>query len=85
MKPCAILRKLPKALMLLFWAAAVLNLVMPFAAPWGLVTHSVAGMLLLLHLLEILIFHRLLAAQAQPMRHRLHVLLFGVLHLQQLH
>lgn len=79
------LRKLPKALLLLFWLAALLNLAMPFGSPWSLATSAVAGVLLVLHLTEILIFHRLLAAQAEPMRHRLQVLLFGILHLQQLH
>lgn len=79
------LRTLPKVMLLVFWLAALINLVLPFAAPWELVTHAVAGVLLLLHLVEILIFHRLLAAQPQPMRQRLYVLLFGVLQLQQLH
>lgn len=79
------LRKLPKALLLLFWLAALFNLAMPFGSPWALVINAMAGVLLVLHLLEILIFHRLLSAQAAPMRHRLQVLLFGILHLQQLH
>lgn len=85
MKPCAMLRKLPKALLLIFWLTALINLLLPFGAPWGLGVNAVAGVLLMLHLLEILIFHRLLAAQPQPMRHRLYVLLFGILHLQGLH
>lgn len=79
------LRTLPKALLLLFWGTALLNLLAPFGSPWGLVMTSMAGVLLLLHLLEIVIFYRLLAAQPRPMRHRLWVLLFGILHLQQLH
>jgi putative membrane protein len=79
------LRKLPKALLLVFWLAALVNLVMPFASPWGLVINALAGVLLLVHLVEILIFHKRLAAQQEPMRHCLYVLLFGVLHLQQLH
>lgn len=85
MKRWTILGKLPKALLLVFWLAALVNLLLPFGSPWALVTNAVAGVLLTLHLLEIVIFHRLLAAQRQPMRHRLYVLLFGILHLQKLH
>lgn len=85
MSNCAMLRKLPKALLLMFWLAALVNLVMPFGSPWALVMNAVAAVLLILHLLEIMIFHRLLVAQPQPMQHRFQVLLFGILHLQQLH
>lgn len=74
-----------KAAMLIFWALALSNLLWPFGSPWEVPLNAIAGVTLVLHLTEIVLFHQHLQQQAAPGLHRLQVLLFGVLHLQRLH
>lgn len=74
-----------KAFMLAFWALALANLLAPFGAPWEVPLNAIAGVTLVLHLIEMLLFNKYLREQPTPGLHRLQVLLFGVLHLQRLH
>ena len=74
-----------KAFMLAFWAVALSNLLWPFGSPWEVPLNAVAGVTLVLHLIEMLLFNRYLREQPAPALQRLQVLLFGVLHLQRLH
>ena len=74
-----------RVLLLAFWGLALANLISPLPTPWEVTLNAVAGTTLVLHLIELVVFNRLLAAQPSPWRHRLQVLLFGLVHLQKLH
>ncbi|PTU76135.1 DUF1145 domain-containing protein [Pseudomonas mangrovi] len=74
-----------KVFMLAFWALALANLLAPFGSPWEVPLNAIAGVTLVLHLVEMLLFNKYLQQQPAPGLHRLQVLLFGVLHLQRLH
>lgn len=69
-----------KGALAMFWLAAAVNLVYPFGElhrPLLLL----AGVLLLVHAGEVLLFGKRLKQRPQPWLERLQVLLFGVLHL----
>lgn len=76
--------KLAKALLLLFWMAALVNLLMPFPEPLGGRLGWLAGIILIAHVVEMLLFNRRLQARPQPWLERLQVLAFGFLHLRSL-
>lgn len=76
--------KFAKALLALFWLAALVNLLMPFPEPLGGRLGALAGIILLAHVVEMLLFNRLLQARPQPWLERLQVLLFGFVHLRTL-
>jgi putative membrane protein len=71
---------LGRLLTLLLWCVVVLNLLMPFVHPLHLLVNLAGGLLLALHVLELL-FSRL-EGRANPWRDRLLILLLGVFHLQ---
>ncbi|MBX9755352.1 MAG: DUF1145 domain-containing protein [Pseudomonadaceae bacterium] len=76
--------KLAKALLLLFWVAALVNLLMPFPEPLGGRLGWLAGIILIAHVVEMLLFNRRLQARPQPWLERLQVLAFGFVHLRSL-
>ena len=73
--------KIAKGALVVFWLLALVNLLHPFAGPY---MTWVAGLMLLVHVLEIALLHGRLQRQAQPWQDRLQVLLFGVLHVRGL-
>ncbi|AYC33835.1 DUF1145 domain-containing protein [Pseudomonas cavernae] len=75
-----IILRLGKALALLFWLAVLINLVMSFAHPLDLLVELCGGLILLLHLLELVLFDRHLRDCPRPGLERLQVLVFGVMH-----
>jgi uncharacterized protein YhhL (DUF1145 family) len=68
----------------MFWLVALLNLFYPFAAPLQAWLNWAAGLMLLVHVVETLLFQARLQARPQPWLERVQVLLFGVLHLRGL-
>lgn len=76
--------KLTKTLLLLFWLAALVNLLMPFPEPLGGRLGWLAGIILIAHVVEMLLFNRRLQARPQPWLERLQVLAFGFMHLRTL-
>ncbi|MDP3846527.1 MAG: DUF1145 domain-containing protein [Pseudomonas sp.] len=76
--------KLAKALLLLFWVAALVNVLMPFPEPLGGRLGWLAGIILIAHVVEMLLFNRRLQARPQPWLERLQVLAFGFVHLRSL-
>jgi len=73
--------KIAKGAVAVFWLLALVNLLHPFAGPY---MTWIAGLVLLVHVLEIVLLHGRLQRQAQPWQDRLQVLLFGVLHVRGL-
>jgi putative membrane protein len=69
-----------KVALLLFWLVALGNLVLPFAEPLS----RLAGIILLVHVAEILLFNRRLQARPNPWLERLQVLLFGFVQIRSL-
>ncbi len=67
--------------MALLWLLLAANLLEPFARPFDLLLQLAAGGLLGLHLLQLLLCRRELAACARPARTALGVLLFGAFQL----
>ncbi|MFZ3184553.1 MAG: DUF1145 domain-containing protein [Pseudomonas sp.] len=76
--------KLAKTLLVLFWLAALVNLLMPFPEPLGGRLGWLAGIILIAHVVEVLLFNSRLSTRSQPWLERLQVLLFGVLHMRSL-
>ncbi|MET1080925.1 MAG: DUF1145 domain-containing protein [Pseudomonas sp.] len=70
-----------KGLVLLFWGAVVVNLIEPFARPFGEGLHLAGGLVLVAHVLELLLFNGRFKGRANPALDRLQVLLFGAFHL----
>ncbi|UVE18753.1 DUF1145 domain-containing protein [Pseudomonas sp. LS44] len=73
-----------KGVLAMFWLVAVLNVIFPFSAPLHGWLLAVSGIMLLVHIVEVLLFNSRLAARPQPWLERVLVLLFGVLHLKTL-
>lgn len=73
-----------KGALAMFWLVAVLNLISPFAAPLHGWLNWAAGLMLLAHLGEMLLFQARLQARPQPWLERAQVMLFGFLHLRGL-
>lgn len=71
--------KIAKGALAVFWLLALVNLLYPFAGPY---MTWIAGLMLLVHVLEVALLHSRLQRQAQPWQDRLQVLLFGVLHVR---
>ena len=72
---------LGKLVTLVFWGAVLVNLLHPFAYPLNWLLSIAGGLILLIHLIEILVLGRRLKARAHPWLDRLQVLLFGVFHM----
>ncbi|WP_274381377.1 DUF1145 domain-containing protein [Pseudomonas cavernicola] len=73
-----------KGAVAMFWLMAVLNLLFPFGRPLQGPISLIAGVMLLVHIAEVLLYNRRLAVRPLPWLERLQVLLFGVLHLRSL-
>lgn len=73
---------LGKVLTLLFWLVVLVNLFHPLVHPIQLLVNLTGGLLLALHLLEVLLFNSSLKGRAHPWRDRLQILLTGIFHLQ---
>ena len=73
--------RLGKLLALLFWALVLVNLLVNFAKPFGVLLHLAGALVLLIHGFELLLFKVRLAQRPRPWWERLQVLLFGVFHL----
>lgn len=75
---------LGKTIALLFWAAVLANLLHPFAQPFATLLLAAGGLILLIHIIELLVLGGRLQGRAHPWRDRAQVLLFGVFHLLSL-
>jgi len=75
---------LGKALTLVFWWLALVNLFMPLVHPFSLLIHLASVALLLVHLFEIVMFNTWLKHRRHPWFDRLQILLVGIFHLQAL-
>ena len=73
--------RLGKLLALLFWALLLVNLLVSFAKPFGVLLHLAGALVLLLHGLEFLLFKARLAQRPRLWLELLQVLLFGAFHL----
>ncbi|AYC33943.1 DUF1145 domain-containing protein [Pseudomonas cavernae] len=73
-----------KGVLAMFWLVALLNVVYPFGAPLHGWLLAISGVMLLVHVVEVLLFNRRLSARPRPWLERIQVLLFGVLHLKSL-
>lgn len=76
--------KIAKAVLVVFWLAALVNLLMPFPEPLGGRLGSLAGIILIAHVVEVLLFNSRLKDRPQPWLERLQVLLFGIAHMRTL-
>ncbi|WP_051786007.1 DUF1145 domain-containing protein [Endozoicomonas numazuensis] len=78
--------RLGKAVVVLFWLAALLNLFVPVAEPMGSVLKWAAPLLLLMHTAEHFFFSRRFAAMGAPLslKDRYMILIFGGFHLMSL-
>ncbi|KSR48030.1 DUF1145 domain-containing protein [Pseudomonas aeruginosa] len=72
---------LGKLVTLAFWGTVLVNLLHPFAYPLNWLLSIAGGLILLIHLIEILVLGRRLKARAHPWLDRFQVLLFGVFHM----
>ena len=70
-----------KVLTALFWGVVLANLLQPFAQPFALLLHAIAGLIALIHGLELWLFNSRLANCEKPWQHQAQVLLFGIFHL----
>lgn len=73
-----------KGALAMFWLVALLNVLYPFAAPLNAWLNWAAGLVLLVHVGEVLLFGPRLRGRPRPWLARVQVLLFGVLHLPAL-
>jgi putative membrane protein len=73
---------LGKLLTLGFWLVVLLNLVIVFPTPFGMLIKLAGILLILTHAAELLLFNGSLRGRAHPWRDRLQILLFGIFHLQ---
>lgn len=71
---------LGKLIALLFWLAVLANLLNPFAHPFGALLTLAGGLILLIHIVELLALGKRLRGRPHPWMDRLQVLLFGVFH-----
>ena len=73
---------LGRLLTLLFCCVVLANQLVPFVHPLHLLVNLAGGLLLLIHVLEVLLCNRSLKGRAHPWADRLKILFFGVFHLQ---
>ncbi|MEB0045805.1 MULTISPECIES: DUF1145 domain-containing protein [unclassified Pseudomonas] len=73
---------LGKALTWLFWLVVLVNVLIPFVKPLHSLVNLAGGLLLLIHLLELLLFNGRFKGRAHPWRDRLQTLFVGIFHLQ---
>ncbi|MNM66301.1 hypothetical protein D3C81_777800 [compost metagenome] len=75
---------LGKLVALLFWLAVLANLIHPFAHPFDTLLKITGGVVLAIHIIELLAFGKRLQGRPHPLLDRLQVLLFGVFHMLSL-
>lgn len=75
---------LGKALTVLFWWVALVNLFMPQPLPINLLINALGIVLLTLHLLEILFFNASLRGRSHRWFDRLQILLTGIFHVMSI-
>ncbi|WP_311886027.1 MULTISPECIES: DUF1145 domain-containing protein [unclassified Pseudomonas] len=73
---------LGRFLTLLFCCVVLANQLVPFVHPLHLLVNLAGGLLLLIHVFEVLLCNRSLKGRPHPWRDRGRILLFGVFHLQ---
>ncbi|MDE1164154.1 MAG: DUF1145 domain-containing protein [Pseudomonas sp.] len=71
---------LGKGLTVLFWWVVLLNLLMPMPHPFHLLLNLAGALLLFVHAVEVLLFHRSLRGRSHPWFDRLLILLVGIFH-----
>ena len=72
---------LGKLVALAFWGAVLVNILQPFAQPFATLLLAAGGLILLIHVVELLVLGSRLKGRPHPWMDRLQVLLFGVFHL----
>lgn len=75
---------LGKALTVLFWWVVLLNLFMPMTHPFRVLINGAGAALMLLHVLEVLLFHASLRGRTHPWFDRLQILLVGIFHVRSI-
>lgn len=75
---------LGKLLTAAFWLVVLVNLVMVLPTPFALLIKLAGSLLALTHVLELLLFNGSLRGRRHPWRDRLHILVFGIFHIQSL-
>ncbi|RAU49466.1 MULTISPECIES: DUF1145 domain-containing protein [unclassified Pseudomonas] len=73
---------LGKLLTLGFWAVVLAGQAVVLPVPFGGLITLAGCLLLLTHVVELLLFNGSLRGRSHPWRDRLHVLIFGIFHLQ---
>jgi len=73
---------LGKLLTAAFWLVVLVNLVMVLPTPFALLLKLAGSLLALTHVLELLLFNGSLRGRRHPWRDRLHILVFGIFHVQ---
>jgi putative membrane protein len=71
---------LGKLIALLFWLALLANLLSPFAHPFATLMQVAGGLILLIHIVELLALGARLKGRPRPWLDRAQVLLFGIFH-----
>ena len=71
-----------KVLTLAFWLVVLVNLAVQLPSPFEILLKLAGGLMLLMHVLEVLFFNGDLRGRAHPWRDRLQILCFGMFHLQ---
>jgi len=71
-----------KVLTLAFWLVVLVSLAVELPSPFDILLKLAGGVLLLVHVLEVLLFNGDLHGRAHPWRDRLQVVFFGMFHLQ---
>lgn len=69
-----------KLVMVAFWIAGLINLLLPFSDSFG----KLVWIILIAHVVEVIVFNNRLKVRPQPWLDRVQVLLFGVLHVKSL-
>ncbi len=75
---------LGKALTVVFWWVVLMNLLSPAEKPFHLLINAAGATVLALHVLEVLVFNRLLRERSHRWFDRLQILLVGVFHIQSI-
>ncbi|WNW11519.1 DUF1145 domain-containing protein [Pseudomonas sp. DTU_2021_1001937_2_SI_NGA_ILE_001] len=73
---------LGKLLMLVVWAVILLNLAVRLPGPFDVLFDLAGGLLLAVHVLDILVFNARLRGRPQPWRDRGKIILFGIFHIK---
>ena len=73
---------LGKLLTAAFWLVVMFNLVVALPSPFALLISLAGSLLALTHVAELLLFNGSLRRRPRPWRDRLHILLFGIFHVQ---